>query len=80
MGTPERPQLTPTQWRVLEHLATGASNAEIAVAVGASYNTVATHLKKIYKRLPCTTSGNRRTAAASWYLTMGRALREREGR
>ena len=30
MGTPARPQLTPTRWAILALLAEGASNEEIA--------------------------------------------------
>jgi len=33
----------------------------------------------IYQRLPYVSMGNKRAAAATWYLTVGRALREKEG-
>ncbi len=34
MSAPLRPQLTPTQWRVLARVAAGESNATIATALG----------------------------------------------
>ncbi len=73
-----RPLLTPAQWLVLERLAAGEDNAAIGAALGLRPSTVASHLKVIYQRLPYVSMGNKRTAAATWYLTVGRALREQE--
>ncbi len=71
-----RPLLTPTQWLVLERLAAGEDNAAIGLALGIRPGTVASHLKAIYQRLPYVSMGNKRAAATTWYLTMGRRLRE----
>ena len=78
MGTPARPLLTPAQWLVLERLAAGEDNAAIGAALGIRPGTVASHLKVIYQRLPYVSMSNKRTAAATWYLTVGRALRDKE--
>jgi len=74
----KRPLLTPAQWLVLECLAAGEDNAAIGQALGIRPSTVTTHLKAIYQRLPYVSRGNKRAAAATWYLTVGRALREQE--
>jgi DNA-binding CsgD family transcriptional regulator len=44
-------QLTPTETRVVELLAAGAANAEIAAALGLSRRTVEWHLTKVYRKL-----------------------------
>jgi len=78
MPESSRPLLTPAQWLVLERLAAGESNAAIGAALGIGPSTVASHLKVLYQRLPYMSMGDKRTAAATWYLTVGRALREEE--
>jgi len=80
MSNQARPVLTPAQWLVLERLAAGEDNAAIGVALGIRPSTVASHIKVIYQRLPYVSMGDKRTAAATWYLTVGRALREKESR
>ncbi len=54
-----RPGLTPRQWQVLELLAAGLTNGQIARRLGVSEGTVRTHLENIYRRLGVTS----RTAA-----------------
>jgi len=78
MPESSRPLLTPAQWLVLERLAAGEENAAIGAALGIRPSTVASHLTVLYQRLPYMSMGNKRTAAATWYLTVGRALREEE--
>jgi DNA-binding NarL/FixJ family response regulator len=57
-GSPE-PRLTPRQWQLLDLLAAGHTNAQIARRLGVSEGTVRTHLENIYRRLNVTN----RTAA-----------------
>jgi DNA-binding CsgD family transcriptional regulator len=45
--------LTARQIEVLSHLVTGASNVNIALALGCAERTVETHLAAIFKRLGC---------------------------
>jgi DNA-binding CsgD family transcriptional regulator len=45
------PNLTPRQWEVLRRVATGASNTQIARALGLSEATVRKHLENVYLRL-----------------------------
>jgi len=78
MGGTSRSLLTPAQWLVLERLATGDDDAAIGRALGIRPGTVAGHIRAIYQRLPYVSMGNKRMAAATWYLTVGQALRERE--
>jgi DNA-binding CsgD family transcriptional regulator len=54
-------RLTPRQRTVLEHVAAGATDGEIAAALGISPATVGKHLEQIYARLGVHT----RTAAAA---------------
>ncbi len=75
-----RARLTPTQWLVLARMAAGDDNAAIGRVLGIRPGTVASHIKVIYQRLPPAIQGNKRAAAATWYLTVGRALYEREAR
>ncbi len=77
MRESSRPLLTPAQWLVLARLAAGEGNAAIGAALGIRPSTVESHTKAIYQRLPYVSMGNKRTAAATWYLTVGRALREK---
>ena len=74
----QRPLLTPAQWLVLERLAQGDSNSAIAASLGIALGTVASHVRTIYQRVPQMPNGGKRAAAAAWYLTVGRALREQE--
>ncbi len=78
MPESSRPLLTPVQWLVLERLAGGEDNAAIGAALGIRPSTVASHLKAIYQRLPYVSMGDKRTAAATWYLTVGRAQHDKE--
>jgi DNA-binding CsgD family transcriptional regulator len=45
------PHLTPRQWEVLRQVATGASNTQIARALGLSEATVRKHLENVFLRL-----------------------------
>lgn len=45
------PNLTPRQWEVLRRVATGASNTQIARALGLSEATVRKHLENVFLRL-----------------------------
>jgi DNA-binding CsgD family transcriptional regulator len=45
------PNLTPRQWEVLRRVATGASNTQIARALGLSEATVRKHLENVFVRL-----------------------------
>ncbi|HET7072401.1 MAG TPA: LuxR C-terminal-related transcriptional regulator [Nocardioides sp.] len=45
------PHLTPRQWEVLRRVATGASNTQIARALGVSEATVRKHLENVFVRL-----------------------------
>jgi DNA-binding CsgD family transcriptional regulator len=56
-----RPALTPRQWQVLELLAAGLTNGQIARRLGVSEGTIRTHLENIYRRLEVTS----RTAAVT---------------
>jgi DNA-binding NarL/FixJ family response regulator len=78
---PESARALPTlrQWPVLERIAAGEDNAAIGLALGIGHRTVASHSTVIYQRLPYVSMGNKRAAAATWYLTVGRALREAAG-
>ena len=55
--------LSPQERRVLQLLAEGLSNAEIAQALVVSPNTVKTHLRNIYRKLDVTTRRAAREAA-----------------
>jgi DNA-binding CsgD family transcriptional regulator len=45
------PELTPRQWQMMDLLAVGHTNAQIARRLGVSEGTVRTHLENIYRRL-----------------------------
>jgi DNA-binding NarL/FixJ family response regulator len=51
----QRDSLTPREADVLELLQIGRSNAEIALALGISVETVRTHVRRIYRKLGVTT-------------------------
>ena len=55
------PQLTPREWQILELVANGLSNAEVADALVTSVSTVRKHLEHIYER---TATRNRSAAVA----------------
>jgi LuxR family maltose regulon positive regulatory protein len=55
--------LSPQEQRVLQLLARGLSNGEIAQALVVSPNTVKTHLRNIYRKLDVTTRRAAREAA-----------------
>jgi DNA-binding CsgD family transcriptional regulator len=46
-----RPELTARHWQLLDLLAAGHTNAQIARRLGLSEGTVRTHLENIYRRL-----------------------------
>ncbi len=51
-GRPRHPDvLTPAEWRVLEHVREGATNAEVAVRLGLSINTVRYHVSSMLAKL-----------------------------
>jgi len=56
-------RLSPRERRVLELVARGASNKEIAQELGVSEGTVRTHLERLYRKLGVRS----RTEAAAWY-------------
>lgn len=55
--------LTPSEWRVLIVLATGASSQQIAETLSISIHTVDKHLTHIYRKLGV----SRREQAIRWY-------------
>lgn len=63
-ATPEPPTLSSREWQVLEHLARGLTNAQIAETMVVSENTVKFHLQNIFQKLGV----NNRTEAAAFYL------------
>lgn len=56
--------LSPREWDVIEHIAQGKTNPEVAHILGVSENTVRFHLKNIYSKINVAN----RTEAAAWYL------------
>ena len=75
----ERPNLSPAHWRVLERLAHGESDRQIAAALGLPLRTVTDQVAVLYARLPLGTAGNRRVAAAVWYTRTGRKYHRQMG-
>ncbi len=69
----ERLHLTSVQWLILERLALGETDREIAAALWLTPRTLSRHLTTLYRGLPLGAATNRRTAAALWYF------RQREG-
>ena len=45
------PELTPRQWQLMDLLAAGHTNAQIARRLGVSEGTIRKHLENIYRRL-----------------------------
>jgi DNA-binding CsgD family transcriptional regulator len=50
-------ELTPRQREALTYLATGASEKQVALAMGISVHTVHIHAKQIYRRLNVSSRG-----------------------
>lgn len=72
-GRPRHPDiLTPAEWRVLEELRLGGTNAEIAVRLGISPDTVKYHIANMLAKLEV---GDRRKLAAWQRETRPRSLR-----
>lgn len=70
-----RSLLSPKQIAVLEELAAGRSNKEIAARLDISYETVGSHMKEILGRL----SARNRTEAVVRYLKILHPGRDRQG-
>lgn len=47
--------LTPREMDVLQHVSKGASNKDVAKALGISPSTVGTHMENLFRKLGCTT-------------------------
>jgi DNA-binding NarL/FixJ family response regulator len=58
-------RLTPRQLEILEHVASGATDAAVGAALGVASLTVKKHLEQIYERLDVHT----RTAATALFLS-----------
>ena len=76
--------LTQRQRAVLALVATGATNAEIAAALGLGEETVRSHLKHAYDAIGCEAGQLNRVQAAVWwtgstYTTALMALTTRGG-
>ena len=76
--------LTARQRAVLALVATGATNAEIAAALGLREETIRSHLKRAYEALGCEAGQMNRVQAAVWwtgaaYTTALMALTTRGG-
>jgi DNA-binding NarL/FixJ family response regulator len=66
-GVEPKPELTPREIGVLEHVAQGKSNKEIAAALAIAENTVKNHLKNILEKLHLAN----RVQAATYALRQG---------
>jgi DNA-binding CsgD family transcriptional regulator len=62
-----RPHLTGREREILQHLSAGMTNAAIATELNVSANTVATHLKHLYRKI-CV---NRRSQEAAYDVVHG---------
>jgi DNA-binding NarL/FixJ family response regulator len=56
--------LSQSEWKVLEQVALGKTNAQIAETLHVSKNTVRFHLKNIFEKLQV----SNRTEATAWYF------------
>jgi len=63
--------LTPTERRVAELVATGATNAEVATQLLMSTNTVKTHLSRVFTKLEVTSRSRLAAAAAARQAGIG---------
>lgn len=70
-AAPTGPALSSREWEVLEHLAQGLTNAQIAEAMVVSENTVKFHVQNIFQKLNV---NNRTEAAAYYFRTRGAPL------
>src|SRR5688572_21711868 len=66
---PHQDVLTPAEWRVLEHVRQRRTNAEIAVRVGVSVNTVRTHVSSMLAKLEV----HDREELARWMASLRRS-------
>lgn len=62
MMTPDN--LTNREWEILELVAEGKKNRQIAQRLCITENTVEQHLKKVYSKLHV----DNRVAASQWYI------------
>jgi len=76
MGAAEGPSLTPARWAILALVARGASNGEIAAALGLTTTAVKNQLTEMYRRLPLGDGGNQRVLAVLWYQREGHRWHE----
>ena len=60
--------LTPRECEILDHLAKGASNKEVARSLGVSPNTIKTHIASLYAKLEVNGRGKAVDAARSLAL------------
>lgn len=69
-------RLTPRERQVLEQMATGASNAGVALALGLSERAVEKHINQLYGKLdqPQDPAVHRRVAAVIRYLELSRGV------
>lgn len=67
-AAPTGPALSSREWAVLEKLAQGLTNAQIAEAMVVSENTIKFHLQNIFQKLGV---NNRTEAAAFFFRTRG---------
>lgn len=65
MITTTPPTLSYREWQILELLANGKSNKEIAQQLAIAVHTVETHLRHIYHKLAV----KKRAGACQWYWT-----------
>jgi DNA-binding NarL/FixJ family response regulator len=67
------PDLSAREWEVLEHLARGLTNSQIAEAMSVSENTVKFHLQNVFHKLSVS---NRTEAAGYYFRTRGAVSRD----
>lgn len=68
--------LSQSEWKVLEQVAQGKTNAQIAETLHVSKNTVRFHLKNIFEKLRV----SNRTEATAWYFKHHSPFRRTSGR